>query len=593
MNVRVFAVLLLACAACGARSDVVHPGGTARASKRAPVGPAARDAPARALNVQIAFAAGRLHVRVAATGSPDDVRFWNLGQSAVERLEVRDANERGVPFAIEGKVLDTGGGQTTIVVSYDVVAPPGPPPVTFETADTAPSTVHIDEDATALQLEPSRFRAVGEDIVAVPAQLERKPLPIALDVRASDGALVATSFGIAKDRVTRTLQISAGTLRRGAFLAGPGGRAEFDAPEGHDEAAWLGYPAFDPRAVSAEVAGFRGFLHEYFKDYDLEPATLFFAVDARPRGHFRVLRRASGVLVTLGSDPYDASMRVWVAHELVHAWIGERVWLGEIDQVRPREAETSWFHEGVTRWIAREQLSRAGLLVSDEYAHEVNRLLAIVATSRHASRPLKDLAADRAVTGVAALLVARGALLATLEDARIREASHGARSFDDVVRGLATLAGERRGPLPESAPYDAVVAELGEARAKEDFDDVLTFGRRTRLPDNALGPCFESREVAYDVYDAGFDVVASRAAHAIVGVDPKGPAALAGLRDRDVLVSVEVPERAEQTAKIEVERSGKRVVVSYRPTSGTKRGQGFRRKPALTEEACKKLALRR
>jgi hypothetical protein len=545
------------------------------------------------MGVQITFAAGRLHVRVAATGSADDVRFWTLGEAAIDHLEVRDANERAMPFERKERALEAKSLQTTTIVSYDVVAPPGPPPVTFETADTSPSTVHVDEDATALLLEPSRFRAVGDSILALPVQFERAPVAVALDVRAAEAPVVATSFGIAKEHVARQLQLSSVALRRAAFLAGPGGRAEFDAPEGHDEAAWLGNPAYDPRAVAAEDAGFRGLLHEYFKDYDLPPAPLLFAVDARPRGHFRVLRRSAGVLVTLGNDPYDAAMRVWVAHELVHAWIGEQVWLGEISQLRPREAETWWFHEGVTRWIAREQLARAGLLSSDEYAHEVNRLLAIVATSRHASRPLDDLVADRAATGVLPLLVARGALLATIEDARIREASHGARSFDDVVHALAKLSEQRGGPIPESAPHDAVVAELGEARTKEDFDDVLVLGRRTRLPENALGACFESRDVTYDVYDAGFDVAASRTAHAIVGLDAKGPAARAGLRADDVLVSVEVPDRADQTAKIDVDRGGKHVVVSYRPTSGTKRGQGFRRKPSLTDEACRKLALRR
>jgi hypothetical protein len=50
-------------------------------------------------------------------------------------------------------------------------------------------------------------------------------------------------------------ETSGAALRRAAFLGGPGGRAEFDAVEGHDESAWLGYPAFDPRAVSPEVAG--------------------------------------------------------------------------------------------------------------------------------------------------------------------------------------------------------------------------------------------------------------------------------------------------------------------------------------------------
>ena len=73
---------------------------------------------------------------------------------------------------------------------------------------------------------------------------------------------------------------------------------------------------------------------------------------------------------------------------------------------------------------------------------------------------------------------------------------------------------------------------------------------------------------------------------------PKGPAATAGLRDGDVLVTADVPERADQIARVEVEREGHPVVVTYRPRFGSRRGQAFRRKAALGEEACRKLALR-
>ena len=118
-------------------------------------------------------------------------------------------------------------------------------------------------------------------------------------------------------------------------------------------------------------------------------------------------------------------------------------------------------------------------------------------------------------------------------------------------------------------------------------------GFTSYLPELALGPCFESRDVAYDVYEPGFDVSASLAAHVVVGVVAKGPAAAAGLRDRDMLVHADVPDRVDTNAKVEVERDGKRVTISYRPVSGSRRGQAFRRKAALTEDACRKLALRR
>lgn len=590
MNARLtIALIAIACApACGRGAK------PPLESKQATVAAAPGGTGARRLSVAITFDAGSLHVRIAASGDRDDLRAWQLGEDVVERLEVRDVGERVLAFKRDGRRIELAGAVATTVLAYDVKreekAYADADADAQANADTNAGAMGS-EEARATRIESSRFRAVGDAILALPAAFEGKSVAVSLDVSAKDAAVVATSFGVAREHVARQLTISPAVLRRAAFFAGPGGRAEFDAPEGHDEAAWLGYPAFDPRAVAAEVAGFRGLLHDYFKDYDLEPATLLFAVDARPRGHFRVARRAAGVLVTLSSDPYDAPLRLAIAHELVHAWIGERIWLG--DATPGREAGAFWFHEGFTRWVAREQLARAGLLSPDEYAAEVDRLLAIVTTSRHGSRSMTELAADRAAPGVVPLLMARGALFATVEDARIREVSKGARTLDDVVRDLAKQAGEKSGPLPENALRDRLVGELGEARAREDFEDVVAVGRRTKLPENALGPCFEAREVAYGVYAPGFDVAGSRAAHAIVGLEVKGPAALAGLRERDILVSADIPDRADQTAKVEVERDGKRVMIGYAPTSGTRRGQGFRRKPALTDDGCRKLALRR
>lgn len=247
----------------------------------------------------------------------------------------------------------------------------------------------------------------------------------------------------------------------------------------------------------------------------------------------------------------------------------------------------------MARWVAREQLARVGLLSPDEHAAELNRLLAIVSTSRHASRPHAELVSDAVTPGVVPLLVARGALFATAVDARIRDRSHGKRSFDDVVRALSALADEKHAPLPESTFFEVLARELEAAHARDDFDGIVTTGKKRRVPETALGACFESVETSYAVHAPGFDVTASLAAREVRGIDPKGPAAAAGLRNGDVLTAADVPDRADRTAKIAVERDGRAVTVTYRPTSGTRAGQGFRRKAALTEEACRKLALRK
>jgi len=572
IRVRGCAWLLLVAACAGANPTPPRAIGAVATAKPG-------EPPTRGMKLDLAQIERGLRVRVEATGSASDVHVWRLGDDLAAKIDVLDASDRPLAFQREGQRLEVTANATTVVLRYEILAKPGVSPT-------------ADEDARSTMIDEQRFRGVGDRILALPEAFERVAVPIAFTQGSLPaGRVAASSFGTGRDHVAQRLELPGRSLRRSVFLFGPGGRAELDAPEGHDESAWLGYTAFDSRSVSAEVAGFRGVLHEYFKDIELAPATLFFTVDARPRGNYRVVRTHSGVLVALsGLDPYDAGMRLAVAHELVHAWIGERTWVG--DATPGKEIESLWFQEGVARWVAREQLARVGLLSSDEHAAELNRLLAIVTTSRHASRPSAELVTDGRTPGVVPLLVARGALFATAVDARIRERSRGARSFDDVVRALSRLTDDKHAPLPEATFFEVLGQELDAAHVREDFEDYVGTGKKKRVPDAALGPCFEPLETSYEIHTAGFDVTASRAAHEIRGVDPKGPAAAAGLRNGDVLDGADVPDRVDRTAKIEVTREGKPVVVTYRPVSGSRRGQGFRRKASLTEQACRKLALR-
>jgi len=77
------------------------------------------------------------------------------------------------------------------------------------------------------------------------------------------------------------------------------------------------------------------------------------------------------------------------------------------------------------------------------------------------------------------------------------------------------------------------------------------------------------------------------------GVDPKGPAAKAGLRDGETVSSVDDPVDGAEPMKVDVEREGKTVTIAFKPSGGTKRGQAFKKKLGLSDDACKKLALRK
>lgn len=447
-------------------------------------------------------------------------------------------------------------------------------------------------------VEPARFRITGEEAWFVPhAWLgpTAPPVEVRLTIESKDAPVVASSFGAATAvggagaRFDKKLEVTPGALLRAIYMGGGGGRAEFDAPEGHDEAAWLGYTAFDPRATAAEVAGFRSLLNEYFFGKDPRPSSLLFFVDARDVGRFRVARHTESVFVVLGGkDPFDAPLRLAVAHELVHAWIGERLWVG--DTTPGREAESYWFQEGVSRWVAREQLTRAGLLGPEELAAELNRLLGVVATSRWTERPLAELAPRRTEDGVTPLLVARGALFATAVDARLRERSKGKLSFDDVVRALMKAAEDKRVAITTDAFVSALAKELPDAPKL--FEAHVTKGSERRVPDAALGACFDSQSVEFDRFEPGVDIERSMDALKIEGLDPKGPAARAGLVDGERIISILLSEKSGQVLVDTSRVTGPRR-VTFAATRTPKRGQGFKKRAGLTDDACRKLFVRK
>jgi hypothetical protein len=101
--------------------------------------------------------------------------------------------------------------------------------------------------------------------------------------------------------------------------------------------------------------------------------------------------------------------------------------------------------------------------------------------------------------------------------------------------------------------------------------------------------------VSYDILDAGFDLAGTRAddEKKVRGVDAKGAAAKAGLRNGDRLVKADEPIDPTETWKIEIERDGRPQSIAWKPAGASKKGQGFRKKPGLSDDACKKLALRK
>ncbi len=429
-------------------------------------------------------------VTVAARTDGAPLAVWSIAAPEPGTFHLDEARDnRG---ALATSVAARG---VALAVTFD-----RPPAGEVRVRYTVASRLHGVGQPAGVDANPNRAVASGEALLLLPDAFDARAVPTTLHIDPApygESAGSASSFGFG---VEREVSARGDDLRFATFFAGPMGHALFDTLEGRDEAAWLGYTAFNPRPVAADVAAFRTAAREIFKEMSAVPHTLLIAPDGRPAGLFVASRRSSSVLVRLGvGETWSGPVRIAVAAEVLHAWIGGRLWIGPDDKAH--EAEAYWFTEGVTRGFARELLFRFGLLTPAELLDEVHGLASLLATSPLRRESNAALAARLHEPGALPLLVARGALHAARVDALVRKQSGGKRRLDDVLRALYSRAREKRAALPTSAWIEAISAEAGAAEGAA-FTASVERGGSINLPEGALGPCFRGEKRRYQLFES-------------------------------------------------------------------------------------------
>lgn len=439
----------------------------------------------------------------------------------------------------------------------------------------------------AVLVNPLLMRVSGESVLGIPAAFDRRGVSVELHINDTGlrGRGAASSFGTGSVRRFRALGRE---LRAATFIAGGLGTAVFDCPQGKDEAAWYGAMSIDPRPVAGDLAVYRYGVGAVLGHPDPRPVTHLLVADARTSGTYVVTPRTAGVLVHMGAgQQWDADLRVSVATQITRYWIGGQLWIGP--DADDQQGVGHWFSAGVARFLTRELMFRFGMLSPTEYVTEINGLLAVAVTSPHRADSNVQLARKLAAgEPTLPLLIARGALYATKVDAQIRQATKGAKSLEHVLRQLLEQALKERRALPLTAWLEAVEGLRGQSE-QADFDGWIRRGDEPRLPAGALGKCFRPSTGAYEIFSLGFDAEATQATRTrtVVGLDPKGPAYRAGLRDDDVVQSVRY-RRGDPRVQVslKVQREGKVEPLSYRPVGGSRRGQQWRRVAGISSDQC-------
>ncbi|HEY6460668.1 MAG TPA: hypothetical protein VIY73_10975, partial [Polyangiaceae bacterium] len=367
-----------------------------------------------------------------------------------------------------------------------------------------------------------------------------------------------------------------------------------DPSAGHDEGAWLGYTAFDPRSTIAEMALVRSTLRELLGSPGEPGAWTYLVVSqARALGSFSTTPRTRSVLLQVGpGEPWSAGLRLSVAQQLARRWIGGELTMqgdgaGSAGSAAGAAAGAgAWFAEGVSRYVAMALLSRLGFITPDEMRDVVDGELSVLATSPVRTQDDAHLAAIASQDVARATLMARGALYALRESFALRTRSKGQKGIAAVLAALLRQAEEKKSGTLTPSGWIAALAD--DPDAQKTFDALVVRGEPVVLPPDALGPCFRASMGEYVAFDPGFALDATRASPdaKVSGVVPGGPAAKAGLKDGDVIESLHARE-GDGTApmKLVVTRGERRITLSYLPAGARGRGQSWTR-VKLPDDRC-------
>ena len=186
------------------------------------------------------------------------------------------------------------------------------------------------------------------------------------------------------------------------------------------------------------------------------------------------LEHKNSTLLTVGDwAATPEGYRRWlgfVAHEYIHAFNVKRlrpVVLGPFDYEQEPHTPSLWEAEGVTTYLADLALARAGLSTPEQFLGDISgqiadlqsepgRLHQTVAQSSLNvwTNSFSGINADSSTVSY----YVKGTVLGFLLDARVRHASGGKRSLDDVLRAAYQRYGGARGFTPEQ--FQAVASEV-------------------------------------------------------------------------------------------------------------------------------------
>lgn len=422
-----------------------------------------------------------------------------------------------------------------------------------------------------IRVDGRSVSTVGGMLLAMPAT--KAPYRVSLTWDLSDmgaGAGAVSTFG------DGDVTLGAGPLQRiyqAFYVIGPVKR-EPDPPQGSFQAVWGGTPHFDPAPAVRWAQNMHHWMSNFFGDPQEPPYRVFLRYNpAANAGGGAAYPRS--FLWTYGEGVSAEHMEAILGHEMTHTWTAAGV--------------GKWFSEGNAVYYQQRLPWRAGVLSTAAYVDDINKTAARYYTNELSHSTDAQVMADY-WSDVRFIVIPydRGAIYFAVLDGKIRKASGGKRSIDDLIREVVDR-NRREVPTTEANWIEMVRQELG--------DEGLTIHKammagETMVPDSdAYGPCLRRKRAKIRRYDLGYHQFAAARENVVRYLKPGSEAAKAGIREGDRIVlrtNTDGHQRdPDMKLTVQITRDGKTFPVTYLPRGEAVDGWRWEQIPGADDAACR------
>ena len=437
------------------------------------------------------------------------------------------------------------------------------------TAENVPALVG--GPPTSLRIDGDGVSGIGDTFFLKTEIAGDRRIAIKWDTsRMTPGASVVSSWG------DGDVVLPAGPISRiypAVYMAGTIKR-EPETGEGAFSAVWVGQPPFDPRASMQWTSQLHKWMSHHFKDPEEPPYRVFMRFNPMNAGGGAALTHS--FIITYGKDVTGESFKGILGHEMTHTWTAVEPlgkWFSEGNAV---------FYQGLLPW-------RAGLFTTDQYLADLNET-----ASRYFTNAMKNVPESEVLprfwedTRIRVLPYDRGAMYFAVLNGKIKRASGGKRSMDDLIQVVVDK--RRDGEAMDEAWWlDLLRKEIGEEGPKI-HASMLAGGLMLPESDD-FGPCFRRVTKQIRQFDLGFDNKSFiPRVKVIQGLRADSEAAKAGLKEGDVVTYAvaldQVQGDVNRKLNLQVTRDGKTFPLSYLPRGTEVDAYQWERVPGVPDSAC-------